>query len=261
MTALAANRDTAELTGRMKPSAFTVASAAVLYAGALLAVDATGALQPAADTLGLRVVGRAKRKVDNSAGGLTGEAEHGLFRYANASGAAAVTRALLGQVCYVVDDQTVAATSTNLVAAGLVYDVDTLGVWVDQTPAALAAALRLAAPKRLAKNDDYTITAAEAFAGNVVFTMDAGSQKTLTLPSAVAGYRVGVARISATAAHDVAIKAASGDTVLGSAAAKQVENQVDAVSQVLWLRAADLTNWCEDTPPAGDLASWVVNNG
>jgi len=56
------------------------------------------------------------------------------------------------------------------------------------------------------------------------------------------------------------IKAASGDTVLGSAAAKMVQNDVDAQSQILWLRAVDATAWIADNPLPSDIASWVINN-
>jgi hypothetical protein len=67
----------------------------------------------------------------------TAQVEAGVFRWDNST-SDPVTIASLRHLCYVVDDQTVAATSaptgTPAVAtrgiAGIVMDVDTNGVWV-----------------------------------------------------------------------------------------------------------------------------------
>lgn len=48
-----------------------VAATKVIYAGTLVAEDANGDAQPASDTAGLRVVGRAESTVDNSVGQAT----------------------------------------------------------------------------------------------------------------------------------------------------------------------------------------------
>lgn len=236
-----------------------ILNAAVIYGGNLLAIDYASEAQMAANTVGLRVIGIAPKEVNNAADGLYTGVENDIYLLANSS-TSPLTRANIGQVCYVEDEATVASFTTALVAAGLVVDVDANGVYVDLTPAALAQARATAALVIVAKTDDYTVTAAQAFAGNVVFTVDAGSLKTLTLPTAVAGYKIGVQRISATAAHDVAIQAAAGDKVLGSAAAKKVDNTVDAVSGVLFIRAQDVTDWVKASPFPADYASWVVND-
>ncbi len=262
MSALTDHRDTPEINGRQSGlSPLTILAGAVLYNGAMLAADANGEVQPAADTIGLRVLGRVFEAVDNTADGLEAEpADHGVFRYAN-SATYPLTAAQKGQPCYVADDQTVAGWSTNLVAAGLVHDVDDDGVWVDQRGAALALARRTAAAKRVVVTDDTAVSAAQAHQGNVALVMGAaGAAKAFTLPAAAAGARVGVVRGSVTAGDDVSVVAGAGDTVLGSEAGKQVTNAVDAVSQVLWLLAVNATAWVADAPPAGDQESWVVDN-
>ena len=55
----------------------------------------------------------------------------GCFLYKNSSSTAAIAAADIGGVCYVADDQTVSKTGgTNSIPAGLVYDVESKGVWV-----------------------------------------------------------------------------------------------------------------------------------
>ena len=112
---------------------FPVAAATTLYAGTLAALDTSGNVVPAADTAGLRALGRVEEDVDNSAGAagdLTVHIRRATFRFAN-SGSAAVDADDKGKICFVEDDNTVAETSTNKVIAGRVIDVDTDGVWVD----------------------------------------------------------------------------------------------------------------------------------
>lgn len=260
MTALAANRNTPELAGINPVALFTILNAAVCYAGGIAAIDYTGEVQPAADTAGLKVVGRFAKYVSNTPDGQSVAVERGIFRFENDT-TSPVTRAAIGMPCYVVDDQTVAGKTTNYVPAGIVVDVDSDGVWVDQTPGAMARAWRAKPDKFVSKADDYAVTPAIAFEGRTIFQCDKASLMTITLPSAVAGMRVGVQRTAATAAHDVAVQAAAGDKVLGSAAAKKVDNTVDAVSGILLVEAADATDWIAANPLPADLASWVVNDG
>lgn len=256
--ALTDNRDTQELRGIGATAAFNLLNDAVVFAGGILAVDYLGETQPAADTVGLRVVGSTSVGKDNSADSLTNVPIRGIFLYENST-TSPVTRSAIGEPCYVEDDQTVAGKTTNYVTAGLVHDVDTAGVWVDQTPAALANARRNGIKVVVAKTDDYSITAAQAFAGNIVFTAAKSGGMELTLPSAVAGMKVGIQRINTGDGYDVSIQAASGDKILGSAAGKQVDNEVNAASGILNIVAADATDWVAAWFPA-DYASWVINN-
>lgn len=256
--ALSDDRDTQELKGVGATAAFTMLNDAVTYAGGMLAIDYTGETQPAADTAGLRVIGCTPLGKDNADDGLTQVPARGIFCYANSS-TSPVTRAMIGEPCYVEDDQTVAGKTSAYVPAGLVHDVDTDGVWVDQTPVALANARKDGIKVMSAKTDNYTITSAQAFAGNIVFTGSKSGGMTFTLPSAVPGMRVGIQRLTASATYDVAIQAATGDKILGSAAAKKVDNEVDGVSGILNIVAADATDWVAAWFPS-DYASWVINN-
>lgn len=265
MAALTANRDTPEIKfPRELAGALTLLNDAVLFAGGIVAIDYTDELQPAADTAGLKVIGRAHLGMDNAADGLTSTIERGIFRFANSS-TYPVPRSAIGQVCYVEDDQTVAGFSTNLVSAGLVYDVDSDGVYVDMTAQALALAWERRPCKVVAVAETTAMAAAVAFEGRTIYLVDHTSIATVTLPSAVGGMRVGFLRKVATAAHDVKIQAATGDTLQGSdatsAAGKAVDNTVDAVSVApFFLRAVDDTAWKIDNPWPADYASWVKND-
>jgi hypothetical protein len=264
MTALAANRDTPEIKWpRELAGALTLLNDAVLFAGGLVAIDYTDELQPAADTAGLKVIGRAPLGMDNAADGLSSKIERGIFRFGN-SATYPLPRSAIGQVAYVEDDQTVAGYSTNLVSAGLVYDVDADGVWVDLRAEALAAAWERRPLKIVAAAETTAVGAAVAFEGRTIYLVDYATIATLTLPSAVAGMRVGFQRKAATAAHDVKVQCATGDKIQASdavsAAGKACDNTVDAVSGIVIWRAVDDTLWALDNPLPNDLASWVKND-
>ncbi len=111
-----------------------VAAATKIPAGAMVARNASGDAVNAADATGLRVLGRAEKEADNSAG-LAGDIEAeilpGIFLWDN-DGSAAVTDAHVGSPCYVLDNQTVSSDpGTYAVVAGIVVQVDSAGVWVD----------------------------------------------------------------------------------------------------------------------------------
>lgn len=133
MVALTKDRDTRSRIGfRREPP---VKAGAKIYAGAMVAVDATNFAVPAATALGLKVLGRAVRPVDNTAGANGAErvlTEAGIYCYANSAAADAITLSDIGSICYAVDDQTVAKTSGSNTRspAGTIFDVDDLGVWV-----------------------------------------------------------------------------------------------------------------------------------
>lgn len=263
-TALAADRNAPSLGDISPVLAFTIYAAEKMYVGGMAVIDYTDEVQMAADTQGLRVIGLVGQYVDNTADGETiAKIYRGIFRFAN-SATSPVPRSAIGQVCYVEDDHTVAGWSTNLVSAGIVHDVDSSGVWVDMRPEALAAAWARRPDKRVDKTADYTCTAAIAFEGRTAFKMTKSGGLTLTLPSAVAGMRVGVMRGSATATDDVSVQCATGDKIQGfdalSAAAKKAENTVDAVSGIIWYRAVDDTIWAIDNPLPADVGSWVKND-
>ena len=134
MSALTSERDTAARPGTN--ISLPAAAAKKFYAGGLAARDASGNATPGATATTIRGVGRVKSTVDNSsgsAGDLNVEIEKGIFRFGNSASTDEITRADIGNDCYIVDDQTVAKTngSSTRSIAGKVFDVDSLGVWVD----------------------------------------------------------------------------------------------------------------------------------
>lgn len=121
------------------PKSRALEAGGTIYAGTLVALNSSGLAVPAADAAGLRVLGRA----ENSA--VTGEqveVAEGCFLLDNAGSGNALTLADLGRFAYVADDRTVSKSpGSNGVVAGIVFDVEPLGVWVrvDAVAALLAA--------------------------------------------------------------------------------------------------------------------------
>jgi hypothetical protein len=129
--ALTADRTTPRRSGDQLE--LPAAASKKFYAGALVAVDASGNATPGATATDILGVGRCREQVDNSsglAGAVKVPIEKGIFRFANSAGDP-VTRADITKDCYIVDDFTVSHTDTNQSVAGKVFDVDDLGVWVD----------------------------------------------------------------------------------------------------------------------------------
>jgi hypothetical protein len=115
-----------------------------VYAGSIGCINSSGYLTKGATATGLKCVGRINEQVDNSAGSagdLNAEVENGIFRFANSADADAIALADVGNVCFIVDDQTVAKTSGSSTRspAGIIEDVDTDGVWVRMGQDALVA--------------------------------------------------------------------------------------------------------------------------
>jgi hypothetical protein len=132
--ALTADRNTPLKDGELIP--VPMAANAKIFAGALVAANATGYATPGAVATTLTYLGRAEEFMDNT-GGADGAKSvlvrrNKAFKFKN-SGADAVTQAELGKVCYIVDDETVAKTNGTGTrsAAGTVVGLDTDGVWVE----------------------------------------------------------------------------------------------------------------------------------
>lgn len=138
--ALTASRNTA-LRQPSDVKSFPVAAATTLYQGGIACTNAAGNLVPASTALHLKCVGRIEGDsrsggdCDNSTGAAADkycDVKKGIFLWANSAGADAITNAARGQLCYLVDDQTVALTdaSGTRSIAGVIEDVETAGVWV-----------------------------------------------------------------------------------------------------------------------------------
>lgn len=123
---------------------YGVAAAAKIYGGALVMLNASGYATKGQTALALIGAGMANEQVDNSAGAagdLTIGVHEGVFSFANSASADLITIADIGQVCYAVDDQTVARTSGSGTRspAGFIVDVDANGVHVSLKPVSLSA--------------------------------------------------------------------------------------------------------------------------
>jgi hypothetical protein len=142
--ALAGSRNTPRK-GDVRQHPFKVEEDAVIYAGAMVAVNAAGYLVPAADTAGLAVVGVAHNDVDATGlddGAVSCLVDIGVFGFANA-GSNGAAQADIGRLVFVKDDQTVqnATGATNDVVAGILVEIDSAGVyWVDTSVAAAITA-------------------------------------------------------------------------------------------------------------------------
>lgn len=132
MAALTEDRKTQMRDGEVM--SLQVAGAKSIFAGALVARDASGYATPGATATGIRGIGRAEGQADNSSGAdgdMAVAVRKGVFCFDN-DGTDTVTIAHIGNDCYMVDDQSVASndgTGTRSVA-GTVFDVDADGVWV-----------------------------------------------------------------------------------------------------------------------------------
>lgn len=134
MGALSADRNTPRRRG--DDFSFPVAAAVKCYAGAIAVLDSSGDVKPGVTATGLICVGRFEAQADNSAGSagdIRAQVSRGVFQFANSAAADAISADEVGDVCYIVDDQTVAKTSATGTrsVAGLIVDVDADGVWVE----------------------------------------------------------------------------------------------------------------------------------
>ncbi|MFK5980870.1 MAG: hypothetical protein QM488_18500 [Rhizobiaceae bacterium] len=133
MTALTKDRATAAQLGDNQEH--PVLAATIVYGGSIACLNAAGWLVPGATATTLTTAGRCESRADNSAGAngdINVQVKKGIFPFANSAAADEITRAEIGDDCYIVDDQTVAktdGTSTRSVA-GKIVQLDSHGVWV-----------------------------------------------------------------------------------------------------------------------------------
>lgn len=137
MAATTSDRNTRARAGRQR--VFGLAAAAVIPAGVIVALNASGELTNGATSTTLKCVGVSSGRFDNSAGAsgaVKGEALTGVFGpFANSSAGDLIALANVGSTCFIVDNQTVALTNgtSTRSAAGVIFDVDSDGVWVNFT--------------------------------------------------------------------------------------------------------------------------------
>lgn len=112
-----------------------LAASTKVFAGALVMRNAAGYLLKGATATGSVGVGCAQEQVDNSSGSAGDklvDVRPGSFLFKNSASGDAITIAQIGDVCFIVDDETVAKTDGSAARspAGFVEDVVTEGVWV-----------------------------------------------------------------------------------------------------------------------------------
>jgi hypothetical protein len=174
-TALTVERDTPARANQYV--SLTVKSNVIIYAGSLVCVDSSGLANPAADTSGFAVVGRAEATADNRgvnySATKTIKVARGVFRWGNGD---VIAAADIGKIVYVTDDQTVNKTGCGQnIIAGTVVDVDSSGVWVDT---AKVGPIGAATPSSLAVTGGATVGTTLAVTGGTTLngglTMDSG---------------------------------------------------------------------------------------
>ncbi len=130
--ALSQDRNTPRADGDV--FSYPVLTATTIFAGSIVVLDASGWAKPAVTATGLVVAGRAEERVVNAgaSGDLSVKVRAGIFRFGNSADADLITKAEIGDNCWLVDDETVAKTSGSATRsiAGLIVDVDAQGVWV-----------------------------------------------------------------------------------------------------------------------------------
>ncbi len=104
---------------------FEKADSVEVFEGEIGCVDADGAIAAATAAEGLKALGRIER-VD----GKDVRIKKGCFCYQN-SAADALSRADIGADCFIENSTTVCKTADAKSKAGVVFDVDDSGVWVE----------------------------------------------------------------------------------------------------------------------------------
>lgn len=143
MSALTQARSTPLRGDGVVPSCLVAAVAAStkIFQGSLVALDSDGNAIPASATAAV-AIGRAEATVDNTdgaAGDLSVEVRTGIFKWANSASTDAIAAADVGNLAYMVDDQTVAKTAAvGRKPAGRIVEVASDGVWVATAPVATA---------------------------------------------------------------------------------------------------------------------------
>lgn len=107
------------------------------------------------------------------------------------------------------------------------------------------------------KTGDYSVLTTDT---GTIFVSDGNSagagNVTFTLPTASAGLTYTFVDANATAADDLWITAATGDTINGGKAAKSYKCTGDAVKQSVTITAVDATRW----EIVAELGTWANDN-
>ena len=131
MAALIKDRDTQRRAGY--DFHLPVAAGKRIFSGAVVCLNATGYATPAITAEGLKFPALAIEGADNSAGA-NGDILVAVERtVVGLDCDVSVTRAVIGQKVFLVDDHTVTATASGKSPAGLLVDLQDGQAWVDLT--------------------------------------------------------------------------------------------------------------------------------
>jgi hypothetical protein len=134
MAALTARKNTPERTPEFVTGYLLTNT--VAYQGGLAVIDtASGYTRPGLTATGLVAVGRFEETVSATgiaSGVMKVRIRPGIYRFGNSADSDLIAIANRGAPCFIVDDNTVALTdgSSTRSVAGVIRDVDSVGVWV-----------------------------------------------------------------------------------------------------------------------------------
>ena len=109
------------------------AAGQVIYRGALVCLNAAGALVVGSASTTLKARGVAETSTLDPDYRGTIRSRRGLYRFKNSASGDLIAVADVGNNCFIVDDETVAKTngSSTRSIAGVIRAVDAAGVWVE----------------------------------------------------------------------------------------------------------------------------------
>lgn len=129
MTALSADANRKSRVAGIR--SYPVAASTQIYKGALVAIDSDGFLIPGANTAGIQIVGVADENVDNNPGSDGDKDCRVISDRAFLFTASDITQAMLGDMMFCVDDNTIDDAASNSIPVGrLVEFVSATSGWV-----------------------------------------------------------------------------------------------------------------------------------
>lgn len=197
----------------------------IIYKGGLVTLTAAGLAVAGQATAGYKFAGVAFEGIDDSGGAGTKWCRvytDGVFKFV----ASSITQAMVGEMMYLQDDQTiddVPASGAAIPVGILVEYVSTTLGWIDIGPA-------LAVPAVDKKNvititDNYTLTVEES--GSIILI--GTDAKTITLPATVKGVHYTIVNIGAAGNNIVTISPQAADKIQGNIS-KSAGSNADATT-------------------------------
>ena len=225
----------------------------ILYKGgfAVLGIDGYAVAAPvAASASQLRFAGVAAEKVDNSAGS-AGDLSakvftRGLFKMA----ATSITQTMVGQMMYLVDDQTFDDVPGGVgIPVGILVDyVSATSGWIDIGPAVAIEGNKKTSLDFVTKTDNYTVLVTDSGTKFAIAT----DAKVFTLPSTAKGLTFQFWNTGADAAVLLSVSPAAADNIAGGGIAGGTDNK-DRLNTKATAKKYDM---CE---VVGDgSAGWIV---